>query len=95
MAEPTVACRFPAILNKDQAVGRPIQRPDSWTLGRAYVINQTWMAVFPKDGAEYRASLLLAPANFSILGGTRDRFGHGMPCKPKMPRGLHVVHAVH
>ena len=71
------ACRFMAVLKKDQALGRPIHGQDSWTFGRAYVSNQTWIALFPKDGYEYRASLLVAPANFSILGGIPDTSDHG------------------
>ena len=70
-------CRFTAVLNKDQVVGRPLQDQDAWTFGRAYVSNQTWLAMFPKDGFEYRASLLVAPANFSILGGMPDHSANG------------------
>lgn len=51
---------------------------DDWTWGRAFVDqNSTWQAFFSKHGVEWNVSRLVAPANFSIVGGKMRTGGSG------------------
>ena len=70
-------CRFIAALNVNQTTGPP--NDNDWTWGRAFIDqNSTWQAFFPKAGVEWNVSRLVAPANFSILGGNLRSGDSGM-----------------
>ena len=62
--------RYVAILQTNQTTGRPLPSNGAWVQGRAYMDASTrnWKAVFPKDGNEWKASQLIAPSNFGVLG---------------------------